>query len=156
MSESKRYVILRVIFLFLLLVAVAKMFAPSNKPANVIKREINLTLPPTAEILHINYNRLFSDGHITAKVRISKEDIYSVRKELINIFKQECHLEDDRSLPNLENISWWDLKKDNIICYYFDLIEGRKVLFLPHPKTQEMWVFVVNQDDGFYYLYIRS
>ncbi len=151
MSE-KKYIIIRIILGALIIVLLFVLFFP-NKPSDVIKRKIELKLPSSAKILHFNNNRLFGD--FDAKIQINEKDIEDINKQLYQYFGDEYDLKNTNYLPNIENIdSWWDVDKANIMVCYDTFIEGKKFLFFSSPKTQEIWAFIVKQNDGKYYLYI--
>lgn len=152
MPEEKKYTIIRIIFIILIMVLLIVLFAPNPKPTNIIKRKINLVLPDSAEIIHFNYNKWLGD--FDAKIQFNVQDIEGIKKDLLAFFRQECDKE-NRYLPDFQNTnSWWDIDKNNIESCYSTDVEGKKILFFPSPKTKEIWAFIVKQNDGKYYLYV--
>ncbi len=152
MSERK-YIILRIIFVISFILLFIILFAPNNKPVDVIKRKMDLILPSSAKILHFDFNRI--TGNFDAKIQINEHDIGGLRSELLKYFGQELFIESTDDIPNFQNtVAWWDMDKNNVVnCYYY-AIDGTKHLFFSSPKMRDIWAFIVDQNDGEYYLYI--
>lgn len=153
MFNDKKYIVIWIAIIVSLGIFFITYFNPIKSPASIIEHRINLVLPKTSEIINFSYNRLM--GAFDAKVQIDNVDVDSVKIDLLKFFGQEYDIGGNNIHPYVENIIIrLDIDKNNIESCYSALIEGEKHLFFPAPKTENIWVFLVKQNDEKYCLYI--
>ncbi len=149
MKHKKIYIIILSALVLLVLMLFVIYFNQKDRPSSIIKRELNLSLPSTSKIINYYYDR--RDEYFMAKVQISERDINNIKEDLKKHFKNEHIIKNKNEIPHFENnASWWDMNKNGIEVCYFTFLSGK------HIKSIEVWVFIVRQCDGKYYLYIAN
>lgn len=147
---KNKEIIIKIISAILFVLLLILILFPTNKPEDIIKQKLHLVLPSSAKILRYNYNRVLGD--FDAKIQINKQDVEIINSGLKIYFVQEYNGD---YIPNFQRTNpWWDMDDYNLINSYVNFVEGKQILFFPHPKTQEVWAFIVQSDGGDYYLYI--
>ncbi len=117
---------------------------------DMIDRKFNFKLPSSSKI--INYKYYSMGGYFDAKILIDTQAVESIKKSLVEYFKNEYIIKNDDEIPNFQNsCDWWDLDKKNIESCYNIMIFGENEF---SPKTRDVWAFITNEKDGQCYLYI--
>lgn len=152
MSDEKKYTIIRIVFILFISILLILVFTLKKKPEEIIEKTFHFSLPATYKILNFDNNFYTSDFNV--KILINDQDIEKIKKDVSSYFGQECSI-NDFNIPNIgKYVKWWDVGKGNIISFYMALVEGNNNIIFSTPKTAEIWVFLVQQNDGKYYLYI--
>lgn len=147
MSEERKYIIIRIAIVSIILVLVVVNILKYQTPTEIIEQRIHLKLPTTSKIINFSNNILTED--FEAKILLNKHDIEKIKNDLHKYFGHEYD-GDDLHIPN----TWWDIDKNNIVSCYMALKSPKKYWILPTPKTVTVWAFIVKQSDGKFYLYI--
>jgi len=104
-------------------------FIPDKKPEDIIKSNLNLTIPTKSKIIHFDYNRW--SGKVITKIQIESQDIADVNKDFLNYFVEEYTFRSkkDISFKGKSFASWWDIDRNNIETCYKGATDGKKYFF---------------------------
>ena len=120
----------------------------TTRPRYVIKNGINLKLPSTAKIekYSFRFEWLFLQSHFNAKVSIPIEDKQYIIDQLESFRETKWT---DEHKPNFKNAcKWWDMDDGKVEDWYFYWFKGKII------KTNTLYVFILEETDGMFYLYI--
>jgi len=123
-------------------------------PEEIIEEYLGLKLPATASFTNFDYPNNY--GRFGGKILIDEESVSDIETQLSNSnFLNKLESKDFDRLPNfVYGFPWWDMQREDIIYGYFSVYT--KHIDENTTTSGERWIFVVQDNEGLYYLYTQS
>jgi len=144
--NRKRIAIISVIVVIIMGLTITTII--NRNPRRVFARIFSFELPETAKFIEYHYQS--SGDYLGAKIKIDRNDIENLSRNLLSFFGEEIPDEEEYFV---RNYSWWDLEKCDIVSGYMRIVAGKKTFGIG-PKSSSIWVYLASSDSVESYLYI--
>lgn len=144
----KRYrmVFILIVTIFILLMGLYTLI--TNTPQSIIKHVFKLRLPQSYKI--IGYYNNYKNSPVQIKILIDSQDIIEIIKQLDDFYIPISDMDTIRIPSSKSTSSWWDLDSNINERYYMQFRD--RSLFAEY--TRRIWVFISDNSNGQYYLYL--
>ena len=118
-------------------------------PSMIFERKFGFKLPDSIKIEKHSFY-YFDEEILFMKASFDEDDYAKLKGDLQNYFSEKGHeIESDTLIPTfIYACSWWDMNKDEIILGYYKLMSGK------YASTKSVYVFITQNDEGQYFLYV--